>query len=255
KIVELCKKITLSGLSDILRKASSPNAFTDKDIKDAILEEKELGEQRIGDKMLLEFSEMLAQKGGAGEGIRMSLQVITEFISRATDDGQALCTLSTFCHCLGTSFIARRILRKIINNGPLEEEFFYGLIQLGRYARGAERLQQKLQEAGFTSLPKLRLVYTPSRVKKVSWDTSSTEILSDIYKNHGSQIRMNKAGTEELVIKGIKWVQSMKVRMHVEVALILYLREHGLKGGDIGVSQPCCGICWNVIEKINDLYD
>ncbi|RPA87717.1 hypothetical protein BJ508DRAFT_320712 [Ascobolus immersus RN42] len=252
KIRQLCKAVTLAGLHDVYRQVLSPNAFSADDMADALLEEKKLGEERLGDKMLLELCELLAAGSGVnvGEGISTCLQVITTQIDEAMTSGQALTTVSSFCHCLGTSFIARRLLRKVINNGTLEEELFRSLIQLGRYARGAESLQKKLQESAFVELPRFRIIYAPRRVKKISWDTSPSEIFQEIYRDHRDKIRTK----DELVISGLQWAQSSKFSMHVEVALVLYLRNNGMTGGKIGMSRPSCGICWSTIEALNDLY-
>jgi hypothetical protein len=40
--------------------------------------------------------------------------------------------------------------------------------------------------------------------------------------------------------------------LHAEVNLILQLREAGIKGGEIGVSKSCCGVCWEVVMGLRE---
>lgn len=255
KILELCKNLRQSGLDEVFQKASSPSAFTTKDVKEALAGERNFEEKRVGDNMLLDFCGLLENGGGVAEGVRMALEVITQFIDSAAESGEALCALSTFCHCLGTSFIARWMLHKTIQDDFQEESLFRSLIDLGRYARGAERLQQRLQDPDFSKLPKLRLIYAPPRAKKVTWSASAREVLSSVQEKAGSLIRTSGLGSTEELADSLPWVQSAKIKMHVELALILYLRELGLKGGDIGVSRPCCGICWKTVEALNNTHN
>ena len=90
KIKSLCEELKRYGLHELSREIASPHAFSPEVIEQAMQEERECGEARTGDQMLVEFSGMLANGGGIAEGVRVAVEVIKQFINKASKGGEEL---------------------------------------------------------------------------------------------------------------------------------------------------------------------